>query len=43
MEVIVTFLSILELIKTGKIHILQEHIFDDIMIYANSGESQMLA
>ena len=23
--------------------ILQEHIFDDILIYANSGESQMLA
>ncbi|MCI8496219.1 MAG: segregation/condensation protein A [Lachnospiraceae bacterium] len=32
MEVIVTFLSILELMKTGKIHISQEHIFDDIFI-----------
>ena len=34
MEVIVTFLSILELMKTGKIQIFQEHIFDDILIYA---------
>ena len=32
MEVIVTFLSILELMKTGKIQIFQEHIFDDILI-----------
>ena len=32
MEVIVTFLSILELMKTGKIQIFQEHIFDDISI-----------
>lgn len=31
-EVIVTFLAILELIKTGKILISQEHIFDDIQI-----------
>ena len=34
MEVIVTFLSILELMKTGKVSISQEHIFDDITIYA---------
>ncbi len=32
MEVIVTFLVILELMKTGKITISQEEIFDDIMI-----------
>ncbi len=32
MEVIVTFLIILELMKTGKILISQESIFDDIMI-----------
>ena len=43
MEIIVTFLSVLELMKTGKIHISQEHIFDDIIIYANSGESQVPA
>ena len=43
MEIIVTFLSVLELMKTGKIHISQEHIFDDIIIYANSEESQVPA
>lgn len=31
-EVIVTFLAILELMKTGKIQIVQEHLFDDIWI-----------
>jgi segregation and condensation protein A len=31
-EVIVTFLAILELMKMGKIYISQEHIFDDIKI-----------
>ena len=35
MEVIVTFLIILELMKTGKISISQENIFDDIMIQSN--------
>ena len=35
MEVIVTFLIILELMKIGKIHISQENIFDDIMITSN--------
>jgi len=35
MEVIVTFLIILELMKTGKINISQEDIFDDIMITSN--------
>lgn len=38
MEVIVTFLSILELMKMGKITISQEYIFDDIKI-----ESQVAA
>lgn len=32
MEVIITFLSILELMKVGTLQIVQEHIFDDIMI-----------
>lgn len=32
MEVIVTFLVILEMMKMGKIDIVQEHIFDDILI-----------
>lgn len=32
MEVIVTFLGILELMKTGKLSIIQENIFDDILI-----------
>lgn len=35
MEVIVTFLIILELMKTGKISICQENIFDDIIITSN--------
>ena len=34
MEVIVTFLVILEMMKMGKIDIVQEHIFDDITITA---------
>ena len=34
MQVIVTFLAILELMKTGKINIIQNHIFDDIIIDA---------
>lgn len=43
MEIIVTFLAILELMKTGKIFISQENIFDDILIYANNGEKAMPA
>ena len=31
-QIIVTFLAILELMKTGKIHITQDNIFDDIII-----------
>ncbi len=34
MEVIVTFLAILELIKVGKITVAQENIFDDITVFA---------
>lgn len=34
MEIIVTFLAVLELIKVSKIRIEQERIFDDIRIYA---------
>ncbi|MBQ3584472.1 MAG: segregation/condensation protein A [Lachnospiraceae bacterium] len=34
MQVIVTFLAILELMKVGKINIVQNHIFDDILIDA---------
>ena len=34
-EVIVTFLAVLELMKMGKIHILQEHTFDDIQIWSD--------
>lgn len=33
-EIIVTFLSILELMKDGTISIVQEHIFDDILIHS---------
>lgn len=36
MEIIVTFLVILELMKIGKINISQEEIFDDILISSNS-------
>ena len=39
MEVIVTFLIILEMMKTGKITISQEHIFDDILIESNCVEA----
>lgn len=35
MEIIVTFLIILEMMKTGRIFIEQEKIFDDIMITSN--------
>ncbi|MBQ2936681.1 MAG: segregation/condensation protein A [Lachnospiraceae bacterium] len=36
MEIIVTFLIILEMMKIGKISIVQEKIFDDIMITSNA-------
>ena len=35
MEIIVTFLIILEMMKVGKISIVQENIFDDILITSN--------
>ncbi|MBR5248170.1 MAG: segregation/condensation protein A [Lachnospiraceae bacterium] len=35
MEIVVTFLVILEMMKTGMIYITQEEIFDDIMITSN--------
>ncbi len=34
MQVVVTFLAILELMKTGDIRIIQEHTFDEIQIEA---------
>ena len=39
MEVIVTFLAILELIKSSKIRIEQDKIFDDIRIYTKEKEA----
>ncbi len=36
MQIIVTFLIVLELIKSGSISIVQENIFDDILITANA-------
>ena len=38
--VIVTFLGILEMMKMGKLSIVQEKIFDDIMITYNSTEKE---
>lgn len=40
MEIIVTFLVILEMMKIGKITIVQENIFDDIMITSNEAEEE---
>ncbi len=44
MEVVVTFLAILELMKIGKISLVQEHTFDDMMmeILENEGEEEEL-
>lgn len=39
MEIIVTFLAILELMKTGKIYISQEKIFDDILVYVKDDKA----
>ena len=39
MELIVTFLAILELMKVGKILITQEHTFDDILIQSTIMEN----
>ncbi|MBQ7955390.1 MAG: segregation/condensation protein A [Lachnospiraceae bacterium] len=38
MEIIVTFLVILEMMKVGRITIVQENIFDDIMITSNEAK-----
>lgn len=35
MHLVVTFLAILEMMKTGEIEVVQENIFDDIMITSN--------
>ncbi len=35
MEIIVTFLAVLEMMKSGSVTIMQEHAFDDIMIRSN--------
>ena len=35
-QMIVTFLAILELMKTGELSVIQEHPFDDMMIVAQS-------
>ena len=36
MEIIVTFLGVLELMKIGRISIVQEDLFDDILIRYNN-------
>ena len=40
-EIIVTFLGILELIKMGRIHVVQEEIFDDIFIDYNETNEEL--
>ena len=40
MEVVVTFLAILELMKIGKIHLIQEHTFDDMDIEILEAEGE---
>ena len=40
MQVIITFLTILEMMKTGKIEIEQDDIFADILITAKQGEEK---
>lgn len=39
-DVVVTFLAILELMKIGKIHLTQEHTFDDMLIETLEPEGQ---
>lgn len=41
MDMIVTFLAILELIKMGRISIIQDQIFDDIMIHYNENNQAL--
>lgn len=40
-EIIVTFLGILELIKMGRIHVVQEEIFEDILIDYNDNNGEL--
>ena len=40
LEVVVTFLAILELMKIGKIHLTQEHTFDDMYIETLEAEGE---
>ena len=40
LEVVVTFLALLELMKIGKIHLTQENIFDDMYIETLEPEGQ---
>lgn len=40
LEVVVTFLAVLELMKIGKIYLVQEHIFDDMQIETLEPEGQ---
>ena len=39
-EIVVTFLAILELMKIGKINLVQEHIFDDMQIETLEAEGE---
>mgnify|MGYP003178692523 CR=1 FL=1 len=40
LEVVVTFLAVLELMKIGKIHLTQEHAFDDMYIEIQEAEGE---
>ena len=40
LEIVVTFLAILELMKIGKIHLTQEHTFDDMFIETLEAEGE---
>ena len=40
LEVVVTFLAILELMKIGKIHLTQEHTFDDMEIEIREADGE---
>ena len=42
-EVVVTFLAVLELMKIGKIHLTQEHAFDDMDIEILEAEGEETA
>lgn len=40
LEIVVTFLAVLELMKIGKIHLTQEHTFDDMLIETLEAEGE---